>query len=88
MPEAKINLGAMYYYLGDYPKSVAALDEGVKVEDTDARAAAFYNRALAREKLGQIDLAYLDYKAALAIRPDFSPAAKQLERYSIVPAGS
>lgn len=88
MPEAKINLGAMYYYLGDYPAAVAALNEGVKVEDTESRAAAYYNRALAQERLGQIDLAYLDYKAALAIRPDFAPAAKQLERYSIVPPGS
>jgi tetratricopeptide (TPR) repeat protein len=88
MPEARINLGAMLYYLGRFPEAVAALDEGVKVEDPEARAAAYYNRALAYERMGKIEKAYADYNQALAIRPGYEPAARQLQRYSIVPAST
>lgn len=88
MPEAKINLGAMLYYLGRFPEAVAALDEGVKVEDRPARAAAHYNRGLAHERMGEIESAYADYKAAAALDPELTQAAQQLRRFEVVPAGS
>ena len=88
MPEAKINLGAMYYYLGDYSKAVAALNDGVKVEDLEARAAAYYNRALAYERLGDIEAAYTDYSQALIAQPGFEPAAEQIKRFRRVPAAA
>lgn len=86
MPEAKINLGAMYYYLGDYPKAVAALNDGVKAEDIEARAAAYYNRALAYEQMGNLEAAYADYGQALAVQPEFELAANQLKRFTRVSA--
>jgi tetratricopeptide (TPR) repeat protein len=86
MAEAKINLGAMYYYLGRYLDAVVALNEGVKVEDKTARAAAHFNRALAYERLGDVDHAYADYRAAVSIQPDFPAAEKQLKRFVVVPA--
>jgi tetratricopeptide (TPR) repeat protein len=85
MPEAKINLGAMFYYLGRYAEAVAALDEGVKVEDDEARAAAHYNRGLAQEMLGEIEKAYADYRTALALDPKLSQAERQLRRFRVVP---
>ena len=88
MPEAKINLGAMLYYMGRYPDAVAALNEGVKIANEDARAAAHFNRALAYERMGDVDNAYADYKTALALRPGFEAAAKQLSRFQVVPAGA
>jgi tetratricopeptide (TPR) repeat protein len=88
MPEAKINLGAMLYYVGRYADAVAALNDGVKVEDSEARAAAYYNRAIAYERLGNVEAAYSDYRSALAIQPDFDPAARQLTRFSVVPASA
>jgi tetratricopeptide (TPR) repeat protein len=86
MPEAKINLGAMLYYLGRYSEAVAALDEGVKIEDTEARAAAYYNRGLAQEMLGEVEKAYVDYKTALSLDPGLSQAERQLRRFRVVPA--
>ncbi|MDP3739749.1 MAG: tetratricopeptide repeat protein [Hyphomonadaceae bacterium] len=88
MPEAKINLGAMLYYVGRYDEAIAALNDGVKVENEEARAAAHFNRALAYERIGDIDSAYADYKTALALRPGFEAAAKQLQRFAVVPAGA
>ena len=84
MPEAKINLGAVYYNLGRYEEAVAALNEGVKVENGEARAAAYYNRALAYERLGNFDAAYADYNFALTIQPNFELASKQLKRFTRV----
>jgi tetratricopeptide (TPR) repeat protein len=88
MPEAKINLGAMHYYLGDYPAAVVALNEGVKVEDTESRAAAYYNRALAYERMNNLEAAYADYGQALAVDPQFELAAKQLKRFTRVSAAA
>jgi tetratricopeptide (TPR) repeat protein len=86
MPEAKINLGATLYHLERFEEAVAALDGGVRVEDRQARAAAYYNRAISRERLGDIQRAYDDYRAALAAVPGYPPAVRQLQRYSIAPA--
>jgi tetratricopeptide (TPR) repeat protein len=85
MPEAKINLGAAYFYLGRYAEAVAALDEGVNVEDAEARAAAYYNRGLAEEMLGEVEKAYADYRAALALDPELAQAQRQLRRFRVVP---
>jgi tetratricopeptide (TPR) repeat protein len=82
MPEARINIGAALYYLGRYSEAVAALDQGVRADLPETRAAAFYNRALANEQLGNLEAAYADYGQALASDPEFEPAAKQLKRFT------
>jgi tetratricopeptide (TPR) repeat protein len=87
MPEIKINLGAMLYHMGRFQESIEALNAGMATENTDARAAAFYNRALSYERLGEIQLAYSDYRSALAVIPGYPPAVRQLRRFSVVPAG-
>jgi tetratricopeptide (TPR) repeat protein len=86
MPEIKINLGAMLYHMGRFQESVEALNAGMTTENTDALAAAFYNRALSYERLGEIQLAYSDYRSALAVIPGYQPAVRQLRRFSVLPA--
>jgi Tfp pilus assembly protein PilF len=86
MPEAKINLGAMFYHVGRYSDAVAALNDGVKVKDAETRATAYYNRALAHERLGDVEAAYADYNRALAVQPGFDLAAKQLKRFTLISA--
>ena len=34
---------------------------------------------------GQYGAAYQDYKQALAIKPDYAPAQRQLARFKVVP---
>lgn len=84
--ESKVNLGAALYNLGRYEEALAALDEGVGTESADAQAVGYYNRALCHERLGDIQTAYEDFRRALAVRPDFELAAKQLERFVVVSA--
>lgn len=86
--ETKVNLGAALYNLRRYPEAMTALNEGILTEDGDARATAHYNRGLTHEKLGDLQSAYEDFRAALRLRPDFTLAAAQMERFTVVPAGS
>ena len=83
MPETKINLGAMLYHMGRFQDAIEALNTGVMAKDDEMRAAAFYNRAISYEQLGDVQRAYADYRAALAIIPGYPPAERQLKRFSV-----
>lgn len=88
LQQAKVNLGAALYNLKRYPEAMIALNEGVKTESLDARAVGFYNRGLTHEKLGNVQLAYEDFRSALLLKPDFQQATAQLARFQVVPAES
>jgi len=88
LKEAKVNLGAALYNLKRYPEAMTALNEGIDVANPDAQAVGHYNRALTHEKLGDVQSAYADFRRALEIKPEFSQAAQQLARFTVVRAGS
>ena len=46
--------------------------------------AAYYSRAVIEEETGDVKAAYRDYKTALAIKPDFAPASRELARFKVV----
>jgi tetratricopeptide (TPR) repeat protein len=82
--ESKVNLGAALYSLGRYEEALVALNEGVGADSVDAKAVGYYNRALCHERLGDIQTAYEDFRRAVAARPDFELASKQLKRFTVV----
>ena len=84
--ETKVNVGAALYGLKRYPEALNILTEGIATESPDARATGFYNRALTYEKLGNVEAAYYDFRAALEAVPEFEAAQKQLARFTVVPA--
>lgn len=88
LQETQVNVGAALYNLKRYPEALVALNAGVAAEDIDAKAIAYYNRGLTNEKLGNLQLAYEDFQAALKIKPDFEMAATQMSRFTVVPAGT
>lgn len=88
LQETQVNVGAALYNLKRYPEALVALNAGVGSEDADAKAIAYYNRGLTNEKLGNLQLAYEDFQAALKIKPDFEMAATQMSRFTVVPAGT
>jgi tetratricopeptide (TPR) repeat protein len=87
LQETKVNLGAALYNLRRYPEAMTALNEGIGTDDIEARAVAHYNRGLTYEKLGNIQLAYEDFREALILKPDFALAATQMQRFTVVPVG-
>jgi tetratricopeptide (TPR) repeat protein len=50
--------------------------------------AAFYTRGAIAEERGDVQSAYRDYKQALALNPDYLPAARELARFRLVPQGA
>jgi tetratricopeptide (TPR) repeat protein len=65
--------------------ALAAINQGIALGATNLQL-AYYSRAEIEDDAGQYDAAYRDYKQALAIRPDFAPAQRQLARFKVVPA--
>lgn len=83
LTETKVNVGAALYGLKRYPEALNMLTEGITTESVDARATGFYNRALTYEKLGNLQQAYEDFQSALRVKPDFTLASQQLERFVV-----
>lgn len=65
--------------------ALAAINEGIALGATNLQL-AYYSRGEIEDDAGQYDAAYRDYRQALAIKPDFSPAQRQLARFKVVPA--
>ena len=84
LTEAYINRGAAYIYLHEYHKALDALNVGVTATDSEDLPAAYYNRAIANEALGDLQAAYEDFEMAVRLKPDFEQAARQLKRFQVI----
>ncbi len=77
--EAHFNLGYVHMnYLKLYRQSAQYFTDAIKVSPLYFEA--YYNRGYAYELMGDIQRAEVDYKNALSIQPDYTPAARGLER--------
>jgi tetratricopeptide (TPR) repeat protein len=81
--EAEINRGAALYNLKRFEEAEAAIEIGLQTEDAEARAIGLYNRALLRERRGDVTGAYYDFLAASELSPDFTQAGEQLKRFTV-----
>lgn len=81
-PEIDMNRSAALIRLSRFEEAIEAatlaLDGGLR----DAEK-AYYNRAVAYERLGRIAEAYDDFRAARAAAPDWAAPREQLERFSV-----
>lgn len=66
--------------------ALAAINQGIALGATNLQI-AYYSRGEIEDDAGQYDAAYRDYRQALAIKPDYAPAERQLARFKVVPAG-
>ena len=80
---AYLNRGAAMVGLKRDADAVTALDKAVSL-GTDHPELAYFNRALAKEGLGDVKGAYLDYRKALEADPKFQRAADELIRFRVV----
>ena len=77
-----INRSAALVQLKRHNEAVEAATKALSLTNEDAHA-AYFNRAMAYEKLGNLEAAYYDLKASLAAKPDFVAAQNELARYSV-----
>jgi tetratricopeptide (TPR) repeat protein len=83
MGEAHANLGVALLRIGRLQDAMTALDKGIEY-GVNKPYAAYYDRGLVREDLGDVKGAYVDYKKAVDIKPDFELAQEQLKRFTIM----
>lgn len=80
--EAFVNRGVVLMADQAYAEALAEIDRGLAL-GVDEPAKAFYNRGLVRESLGDAAAAYLDYRKAQDLAPDWALPAKQLTRFTV-----
>lgn len=81
---AHLNLGGIHVQREEWAEAKSALDQGITLAPTTARAFDYFARAVAREELGDIPGAYADYQAAAQLAPEWEPPRLELERFQVV----
>ena len=62
--ETYLNEGAAYIFIEAYDKALQSLDQAIVYGSNDLHA-AYYNRALAKEKLDDVEGAYYDFRVGI-----------------------
>ena len=78
-PEARLDRGVALMMQGQPGQAVAVITEALTLGVHEPQK-AYYDRAAAREALGDIRGAYEDYSTALQIAPDWGPANAEMQR--------
>lgn len=80
--EAYVNRGAAYVGSSRYAQGLAQIDRGLALGVKDPQK-AYFNRAIAHEKLGDVKAAYLDYSKAAELDPDWEAPKTELTRFTV-----
>lgn len=80
--EAFVNRGVVMMADADYDGALAEIERGLAL-GVDEPAKAYYNRGLVHEGLADAKAAYLDYRRAQELAPDWDAPAKQLARFTV-----
>lgn len=81
--EGYVDRGAVQITLKNYQAAIADITKGIELNANEPEI-AYYDRAIANEAVGNIRDAYIDYKKAVEISPDFALAKDQLSRFKVV----
>jgi tetratricopeptide (TPR) repeat protein len=81
--DAYIDRGATLMALNRYDEALTDLNKGIELGPHRPHI-AYYDRAIINERNGDIRAAYNDYKKALELEPNFTPAANELKRFRVV----
>jgi tetratricopeptide (TPR) repeat protein len=77
-----LNEGAAFILKQDYNSALVSLDRAIALDSIDLYA-AYYNRALARERTGDVEGAYYDFVKSKELNPDYAPTDDQLARFTV-----
>jgi tetratricopeptide (TPR) repeat protein len=81
--EAYVNRGAALIGLGKPAEAVADIDRGLELNPEQPEK-AYFNRAIAKERLNDMKGAYLDYLKASELKPDWDMPKAELSRFQVV----
>jgi len=80
--EVHLNRGSALIRLGRYMEGVAETDRGLALGLREPEK-AYFNRAVAREALQDPRGAYLDFRRAARLKPDWPPPRTELARFTV-----
>jgi tetratricopeptide (TPR) repeat protein len=79
-----INRAALLISLGRYPQARSDVEQALQLGAANIPV-AYYNRGVIEDETGDYQAAYRDYKQALALKPDYAAAARELLRFKPTP---
>jgi tetratricopeptide (TPR) repeat protein len=82
MGEALVNRGAVRIHDRHLKEGVADIDLGLTYNPQQPER-AYYNRALAKERLDDVKGAYFDFLKASELAPNWTPPQEELKRYTV-----
>lgn len=83
MGDGYVDRGTVYIVLQKYDDALADINRGIAMGAHKPQI-AYYDRAIVNEALGNVRAAYLDYKKAVELEPNFTLANEQLARFKVV----
>ncbi|HEY2068805.1 MAG TPA: hypothetical protein VGG48_04560 [Rhizomicrobium sp.] len=81
--EGYVDRGATLIVLKRYQDALNDINKGIGI-GAKRPEIAYYDRAIVDEALGDIRGAYLDYRKAVELAPDFNLASEQLARFRVI----
>jgi len=82
--DAYVSRAGVLVDLKRYDEARADISQGLALGARNLHV-AYYTSGLIAEESGDLTSAYQDYKQALALKPDFAPASRELARFKVVP---
>lgn len=82
LPEVFVNRGALYLRQERYKDAIAETDHGLALNPEEP-AKAYFNRALARELSNDLQGAYMDFRKAAELSPDWPAPKMQMSRFIV-----
>jgi tetratricopeptide (TPR) repeat protein len=86
MGEALVNRGALLIAKGRFADGIAEINRGLALNPEEPER-AYYNRALAEERLDNVKGAYYDYLRASELAPTWTAPQEELKRFRVSPKG-
>lgn len=83
--EAHVDRGAALIMLRDYAGAIQAITHGLTLDPEDPHE-AYFNRGLAHEYSGDIRAAYLDYRRAAELAPEWPRPQLEMARFTVTRA--
>lgn len=80
--EAFVNKGGTYLGEREFIEAIKLINRGLEL-GTNEPEKAYFNRAIANERLGRLEAAYLDYSMALELKPGWEEAAFHMSRFTV-----
>jgi tetratricopeptide (TPR) repeat protein len=80
--EALVDRGIARIALGSVPEGITDIDQGLAVGLATPEQ-AYYHRAIGREQLNDSRGAYLDYRRAAELKPDWATPRREMARFTV-----